>query len=178
MNKDTSWSKRLREWTGRLGKFRYPLLVLLLGVVLLLLPSQKESGDTTLPESPVQTEAEATVQSADECRLAELLSRVDGAGKVEVMLTVSTEEETLYQTDTRTERDGGDSETHEEITVLVDGTGSTQSALVRQRSAPVYRGAVIICQGAANPGVKLALVEAVSDLTGLSTDRISVLKMK
>jgi stage III sporulation protein AG len=36
----------------------------------------------------------------------------------------------------------------------------------------------VICQGAADPAVRLAVVEAVADATGLGADRISVLKMK
>jgi hypothetical protein len=39
-------------------------------------------------------------------------------------------------------------------------------------------GAVIVCQGADKPVVRLAIVEAVADATGLSTDTITVLKMK
>ena len=50
--------------------------------------------------------------------------------------------------------------------------------LVRQVNPPEYLGAVVLCQGADNPSVKLSIVEAVSKATGLTTDRITVLKMK
>jgi stage III sporulation protein AG len=44
--------------------------------------------------------------------------------------------------------------------------------------APQYLGAIVVCQGADRSDVRLAIVEAVSALTGLGADKISVLKMK
>ena len=41
-----------------------------------------------------------------------------------------------------------------------------------------YMGAIVVCQGGDRPSVKLAIVKAVSDVTGLTSDKISVLKMK
>ncbi len=178
MKEGGRWLERLREQGKKLGKFRYPLLILLLGLILLLLPGRGESEEIQQTGTAEPVTVTADDRSAEERRLAELLSRVEGAGKVEVMLSVRLGEEICYQTDTRTERDESGNEQHEETTVLVRSGSSTESPLVRQRSAPVYQGAVILCQGAEDPGVKLALVEAVSDLTGLSTDRITVIKMK
>jgi len=36
----------------------------------------------------------------------------------------------------------------------------------------------VVCQGADRAGVRLAVVDAVKSVTGLSSDRITVLKMK
>ena len=43
---------------------------------------------------------------------------------------------------------------------------------------PVYKGAVVVCEGADHASVKLNIVQAVSSLTGLGSDKITVLKMK
>ena len=43
---------------------------------------------------------------------------------------------------------------------------------------PVYQGAVVVCQGAGNSQVRLTVIDAVSVLTGLSSDKISVVKWK
>lgn len=177
VKKTGAWLDWLREKGKKLQGLRYPLLILLLGVILLLIPGKQEER----PQNPVateQTEADCADTTVLENRLAELLSQVEGAGQVKVLLSIRTEGETLYQTDSRTEQDGNGGEHREISTVLVDGTGSTQTPLVRQQTAPEYQGAVILSQGAENPAVRLALVEAVADLTGLSTDRISVMKMK
>ena len=42
--------------------------------------------------------------------------------------------------------------------------------------SPQYLGAVVVCDGADAPQVQLAVTQAVAQFTGLSTDRISVLK--
>jgi stage III sporulation protein AG len=39
-------------------------------------------------------------------------------------------------------------------------------------------GAVVIAQGADDPSIKLAIVDAVTKATGLGANKISVLKMK
>ena len=61
---------------------------------------------------------------------------------------------------------------------MTRSSSRTESGLVRQTLGPVYRGAVILCQGADDPTVKLAVVEAVRCVTGLGADQISVQKMK
>ena len=53
-----------------------------------------------------------------------------------------------------------------------------ETGLVHQINPPVYLGAVVLAQGADNPVVKLSIVEAVSKVTGLGADKISVLKMQ
>ena len=63
-------------------------------------------------------------------------------------------------------------------TVILSDSGRNQSGLIKQINPPKYLGAIILCQGADSASVKLALMEAVSNATGLTTDRISVMKMK
>ena len=43
---------------------------------------------------------------------------------------------------------------------------------------PGFRGAVVLCQGAGRPEVQLAVKEAVSSLTGLGMDHITVCAME
>ena len=152
------------------GKYKYPILVVLVGLGLMLLPEPSEA-----PAEPVPATAEA--ESNLEQRLEALLSAIEGAGQVRVLLTVDAGRETLYQTDSRVQSDEGSSERSDD-TVLVEDADRVESGLVRQVLEPKYRGAVILCQGGDVPGVRLAVVEAVRCLTGLGADQISVLKMK
>ena len=93
------------------------------------------------------------------------------------MLTVSTGEQTLYQTnnDYSTDANGSQEKTD---TVTVTDSQRNETGLIRQVNPPIYLGAVIVCEGADNPAVRLSITEAVSRITGLGTDKISVLKMK
>ena len=141
-----------------LGKYRYVLLVALVGLGLMILPSGSEAAEP----APIPA-AEETLES----RLESILSRVDGAGEVKVLLTEERGGEVFYQTE------GEDGKT-----VLVTGADRAESGLVRTSQPPSYRGAVVVCRGADSAAVRLAVVEAVANATGLGTDRITVLKMK
>ena len=151
------------------GKYKYPILVALVGLGLMLLPSEQE------PSEPV--EPPRAVESSLEEKLEAILGRIEGAGQVSVLLTEKEGSQTLYQTDSQTDADESGSRRTDD-TVLVEDENRTESGLVRQTLGPVYRGAVILCQGADDPTVKLAVVEAVRCVTGLGADQISVQKMK
>ena len=151
------------------GKYKYPILVALVGLGLMLLPS--EQGLTEPVEPP------RAVERSLEEKLEALLGRIEGAGQVSVLLTEKEGSQTLYQTDSQTDADESGSRRTDD-TVLVEDENRTESGLVRQTLGPVYRGAVILCQGADDPTVKLAVVEAVRCVTGLGADQISVQKMK
>ena len=62
--------------------------------------------------------------------------------------------------------------------MILSSSDREEEGLVRQVNPPVYLGALIVCQGGDNPTVKLSIVEAVMDITGLSSNQITVLKMK
>lgn len=155
--------EKVTDWVK---KYRYVALVLLAGLFLMALPEESEA---TPAEVDVHQEQVPDLQE----QLGAILSQVQGAGKVQVLLTRATGEETVYQTD----RDLG-SDDQRLDTVVVTGSDRSQTGLVRQVNPPEYLGAVVLCQGADNASVKLSIVEAVATATGLSTDRISVLKMK
>lgn len=147
-------------------KYRYVALLLLAGLLLMALPEKQEP--LPAPEQP-----QGSAVSCLEAQLEEILSRVKGAGKVEVLLTQRCGEEILYQTDS----DAGDSANREDTVILTD-SDREETGLVRQVLPPVYMGAVIVAQGGDSPAVKLAIVEAVMDVTGLRSHQITVLKMK
>ena len=146
------------------GKYKYPILVVLVGLGLLLLPTR----ETETPSVPVETVREASLEQ----RLEELLAQIEGAGAVRVLLTEDVGRETLWQTDVQS-----DTDSVREDTVIVEDADRNETGLVRRTTEPSYRGAVILCLGADAPSVKLAIVEAVRCVTGLGADQISVQKM-
>ena len=62
--------------------------------------------------------------------------------------------------------------------MLARESGGADVPVERKTVYAQYRGALIVCAGADSPQVRLDLVNAVAGLTGLSTDRITVVKMK
>ena len=159
-----------------LKKYKYAVLVLLLGVALMLLPFGKKEE---APEAEVQEDTltdEAYAQALEQ-RLEDMLCQVSGAGQVRVMLTLQTGSRTEYQTDTQI----SDSETQsqeERKTVILSEGSAYDKAAVSAVQYPRFQGALILCQGADQSTVRLSLVNAVAALTGLSSGQITVIKMK
>lgn len=162
------WVANKRTVLDFLKKYRLIIIVLLAGILLLVFPDGEKKKEESMPVS-----TEESLQDS----LEEILSQISGAGKVSVLLTQAAGKETIYQIDENTSAENGGSSSHRQ-TVLISGTGREETGLVRQVKEPTYLGAIIVCQGADNAAVRLAVVEAVRSATGLTTDRISVLKMK
>ena len=157
-----------------LDKYKYILLVLLVGLILLLWPQEEKCepavAATTSWEEP----------AALERRLEALLSVMDGVGETKVLLTVENDGETLFaydRTESRSADDNSRSENNQRELVTLSENGG-QTPVTRSRCAPVYRGAVVVCQGGDSAGVKLSVTRVIQSLTGLSADRIVISKMK
>ncbi len=157
----------LQKATALLYQYRYAACILLIGVVLMLLPTGHASEESTMP--PENIPAEVSVEK----QLSGLLSKIQGAGQVEVMLSYASGAETLYHSDRK-----DDTDSTQTTAVIITGSDRSESALVSRVDPPRYLGAVVVCQGADSAAVRLAVVEAVSKFTGLGADQIAVLKMK
>ena len=156
--------KYIREKTSRwIMKYKYFALILLVGIGLMLIPGSKKEQTqiTSIPQVQEET--------LDK-ELEAILSNIKGAGRVQVMLTVASGEQVIYQTDS--------SSADRQDTVIINGENRVQDGLVQQIISPTYRGAIVLCQGADSANVCLAIKEAVSKVTGLDSSKISVLKMK
>ena len=151
-------------------KYRYVLLILLVGLLLMLLPTGGQ--ERSEPQPDISTEKSVDISE----QLREILSCIDGAGKVEVMVSIAQGEKTQFQTDL--DISGSENGSTRQDTVIITDANRQENGLISQINPPVYRGAVVICQGADRASVRLAIEEAVSSITGLGTDRIVVLKMK
>lgn len=161
-------SKKAKELAG---KYKYVLLILMLGIFLMSLPE----GKTEPAQLEIPDQEPAAYGTAEE--LEAILSQIAGVGKVRVMLTEAAGSETIYQTD-EDRSASSDSESLRVETVIISDSDRSESGLVRTVVPPIFLGAIIVCQGGDSPAVRLSVVEAVSNVTGIGTDRITVLKMK
>ena len=154
------------------AKYRYALLILVIGLVLMVLPDFKSQVTDSKADTSVVSQ-ELTLEQ----KLSQILSQVDGAGNVEVILTVAAGEEVVYQTNDNISNTG-DTNSADRDTVKIKDTQRNENGLVKQIIPATYQGAIIVCEGADNLSVRLQIVEAVSKITGLGANRIAVLKMK
>ena len=162
------WPEAAQRWKGALRRYQYVLLVIAVGAVLLLLPTG--GRDSPQPEEPAWEEGASFDLEAFEKKLAQTLSQIEGAGETRVVLTLDGSSRQVLARNQDQEGDGGSSNT-----VVTVGKGSGQQEVVPlQTVAPQFRGALVVCPGGGDARTRLKLIEAVSALTGLGSDRISV----
>lgn len=160
-------SKGLKTLVSKLNKNKFIAAALFLGIAMLLIPgsigAEKEKKTVAgLSEPPFSL-------LEQEGRIATVLSKISGAGKVEVILTLKNGVERELAED----KTGSDSQVKH---VMVQSGVGTDTVTVRY-NYPVYQGALIVCQGANSSSVRLQITEAVRALTGLTADKITVTKM-
>lgn len=118
----------VNKLTKKLGAYKYVLLVIAVGLILLLWPNAPPSGSDISDKAPEAYVQNAPSSTAMELTLEELLNRIEGVGRADLLLT--------------------------------------------------EKGALVVCDGAAVAEIRMKVLEAVSSVTNLSYDKISVIKMK
>ena len=151
-------------------KYKYVALVALVGAVLLLWPEgdsgpAAESGSSGL-----------TAQVRDvETEMEDILSKICGVGRVQVLLTADSDGGRLLAEDVEESwQDSAPASRSSETVVVDDGQG--EAPVVKRTWYPTYRGALVVCQGGDQAAVRLAVTEAVMALTGLPADCVTVAK--
>lgn len=147
-----------------------------LGLFLLLAgsfqPTRKEAVQTVQQPITASQASAAYAQQLEE-KLTQVVGSIQGAGKAKVAVTLEASAERVYALD---EKDGGETGSRELEHILLDTEGG-QDALVEMTWEPVIRGIAVVCEGADDITVNAQITEAVSVLTGVSTNRISIAKM-
>ena len=153
-----------------LGRYKYILLIVLAGAVLLLIPGGQVDGE---PGGTSYQKQEEFDLEAMETKLERALSQIQGAGEVTVVLTLKESAHQVLARDTQ----HSDREESSTTVILSRGSG-VEEPVPLHRIYPTYQGALVVCAGGADARVRLQIMEAVRALTGLSTEKISVCKGK
>ena len=114
-------------------------------------------------KSPVKTETqqqEMDTQS-DYCdtleeKLKAVLSKTEGTGRVEVMITLQSSDEKIYATDEKTNYKSSDSvteRTYDEQYVLSDNNSDDGGGIVLKTNSPEIKGVFVACDGGHHPAV-------------------------
>lgn len=165
------------------------ILALFVGVLLLVLGKSffpKEVATDALPEEAVQSsDLNAEVSHDLEGRMEVLLSQIEGAGQVKVMLTYRTTTERVMAEEGKTEESRSEengkiteSLTKESTVVMTESREGTTAPLVLTENAPQVEGVVIVAEGGSNAVVCNALNSAAQALLNVPAHKIAVLKMK
>lgn len=175
MNLGKMAGPRWKKIGSLLERYKFVLLVILAGVLLLALPA---AGGEKAKAGPDTTAVAETFDLDEmESKLEDALSKIDGAGKVTVVLTVKAGVRQVIAEDDKSSVKDGDTQQETSPVIVSKGSGY-EDVVALQQIFPQFQGALVVCAGGGNPAVKLKMVEAVSALTGLSSNRISICKGK
>ena len=163
-------------------------LALMVGILLLAAGKSFSSFGGDAPEKTTQEEPTETTLGSDgetERRMAGILSKIEGAGQVDVMLTYRrTEEKSVARNEIREEsysEDGGktsESLRVENTAILLEDRSGNTLPLVLSSASPEVEGVVIVAEGGGDPVVCAALNQAAQALLDVPAHKIAVLKMK
>ncbi len=181
------------------------IVFVLLGVLLLVIAIPLDSG-TDKKEVSKDAEKEDTMDSksneevftdesmeyclALETRIEELLSAMEGVGKVQAMVTVSTSKEMIVEKDepisrstvTETDGSGGSRSTNEsnyeyETIFETDSEGNKTPYVIKQIE-PQIQGITVVAQGGGNAVIQKNISDVLEALFHIEAHKIKVVKMK
>ena len=165
-----SWPKGLLPGAKKLlSRYQYVLLVIAAGVLLLLLPLGGGGDEEAGAPASVEQSERFSLEEFEE-KLEQTLSQIKGAGEAQVVLSLKGGSRQVLAQDTQR---GADGDASSSTVTLGRGSGS-QEVVPLQTIAPQFQGALVVCPGGDDPEVCLQIMQAVSALTGLGSDRISV----
>lgn len=128
------------------------IIILIIGIAFTALPS-------VLPER-TEKKRDAAEYIGEEERLSEILSRIEGAGEVSVMISYASTMEKDIAYDGERDRavtSGGD-------------------VVVKRELYPQVKGVIVIADGAGDPSVRQTIREAVIAVTGAAANHVCVYK--
>lgn len=167
-----TWMQRFRE-----NKNKDWLILMLLGVLLLIIAIPTQTGEPKQEQSLNEQEkvVEKEELSTDAYRkkleqeLKQILSQMDGIGKVEVMITLKNDGEMILSKDIVSNSDSY----QEKINQF-----SNQQPYVTQQRFPSVEGVVIVAQGAGVGQMDAHMIETAMTLFSIEMHRVKILRMK
>lgn len=209
---ESGWKKSESDMTGKLrkllenlknGKLRKDqlLIVFLVGVLLLVIAiptgTKKDSsagtrkmmtGSSENGNSETMSQSEYTAYMEE--RLVQILSQIDGAGQVQVMITWKSGGEKVVEKDRESQEEnvseqdsqGGSRTTSshgtQETTVYNSGssTSGAQEPYVSKELSPQAEGVIVIAPGGDDAVVVKNITEAVQALFEIDTHKIRIMK--
>lgn len=185
------------------------VVIILIGILLLViaLPGGEDRRKTTADLSGLTdtdndtmeiTETEETLLDKErlsayvdslERSLEDILSTMEGAGKVRVMIVLASSGEAVVEKDssltvdssTQVESEGGSHNTaataETKETVYATGGSGISSPYVKQVIYPRIQGVIVSAQGGGSQTINKNIIEAIQALFGIDNHKIKVIKM-
>ena len=174
-----SWFKNFK------GK-KEQLLILAAAGILLLIFAMPETKTLTSDKNDVEYEQSSTAETdyvtSMEHRLEEILSKIEGVGNADVMITLASSSEKIIEKDVESRSSNSISDSEESSTndmseqSIYSNLTDSEVPYVKQELSPVVEGVLVVADGGDNAIVKQNITEVVQALFGVDTHKIRVMK--
>ena len=208
------WLKRIEQWIGggeasgpRVTTFRLLIIVGLVGIAFMLFNSfvnikKIDTGSVGRepPASSVHATTEASgqvdgddpftsIESEMGSKTRDMLEKIVGVGSVDVMVTVDSTDETVYQRNMKdsqqstdeSDASGGKRHTSEftrDGEIVIYDTSGDKQPIITKKIKPSVRGVLVVAKGAENKVVKQMIIDAVEKGLNVPAYRIAVAPRK
>ena len=144
--------------------------------------NSKEVENTSVPENFISAKE---YKQQLEGELSEIISAIEGAGNVKIMITMESGTEDIYAVEknitechqNKNDEVLNDSETEykegQVYVVIKNKNGSEQAVLLKQ-VMPKIRGVLVVCGGGGDPVIKEKITQAVSGVLNISSGKVYV----
>ena len=163
------------------------LIIGFIGIALIFLSDIFQPSAKSSKQTQTSSDSSGNFEIQTEKRLESIIGEINGVGRVQVLVTVQSGVENIYETDSKvsygkTQTAGNEdlqqSNSSESSHVIVDNENGGQRALLTKQIQPEILGVVVVCDGGGSPDVRESVVDTVSTALGIATNRISVNKME
>ena len=139
------------------------------------------SGFVHTPEEPTeqaQPPPESQISQSDyqtelEQRLCSMISAIDGAGSVRVMITLDGTAEDVYVFD-QSVGGSGDTQNEQREYVKVRSKDGSEQTVLRRQKMPEIRGVLVVCSGADSAVVREKITRAAAGALGIAQSKVVV----
>lgn len=180
---DFQWLNKYKKFFRRMDKQKW-IVCILIGILLLVIAipvEPKEKGGT---EQDMESSGEEKITTGQyerqmEKRVENIIGEMEGVGKVEVMITLEDEGESVVaqdvnrSTDTTEQQEEVRRETSTEESTVFSGEVPYETKV----KTPKIRGICIVAQGAGDSETKVKIYEAVQALFSIEAHKISIVEM-
>lgn len=151
----------------------------LLGLVLILASQIFENnGNNTKNTSNDNTAVisyDEYTQSLEN-KLTSLISSIDGVGECKVMITLENTKESVYATNYDNKNDADSNNSKGEYVIYDSNNG--EAPILIMEYMPTVKGVSVVCSGGDNTVIREKIISLVTSLFNISTNRVSVSKIK
>jgi len=162
------------------------LVVTLIIINNILKDDEKIKNEDNFNTVKLVTTEENNIEEDLEIRLEKILSKLEGVGEVDILITYSQTSSInpLYNENTSISTTKDNSNESNSKTIKTQSTSkeiltdNSSNPIIQTTVSPKVEGAVIIAKGASNPTIKSNIISAIEATTGVASHKIQVFTMK